>query len=210
MKIRAHVPISALALLLSAGCATRPVSQVDPFLAANANYIDLEPGWRLRVVTPILRSGGYRLRGPEMDTSGNTLTMRAGNDFVGYEVAYYAIRGRRGSGLRPHFVSACTVADGRTTAQSHPRANLFHLPHGYRYLRLVSLTRSVNADHNQSLIAAKSKADLDTITNRINTDPAARCEISDRSLCVWIPQGISVQPETRRKVDGVGQWTPAR
>ena len=51
----------ALVLLL-AGCAAHRLQVAAPAAPGpiEPGYIDLEPGWRLRVVTPILESGGYR------------------------------------------------------------------------------------------------------------------------------------------------------
>jgi len=48
-------------------------------------YIDLEPGWRLRVVTPILKDGGYVVK-----TQGETVEP----GFLGYEVSFYDVRAR--------------------------------------------------------------------------------------------------------------------
>lgn len=124
----------ALASLLN-GCAARhapvPVAAVQPI---GPSYIDLEPGWRLRVVTPILKSGGYRLQTTGETSGGNTVTLSVGDDFLGYETAYYAVEARHGV----EFVSAETTRDGHTTPQPRPVAHLFQLPRGVRHVRLMT------------------------------------------------------------------------
>ena len=46
----------ALAIVLT-GCAARK-ARVAPAAVDRPDYIDLQPGWRLRVVTPVLKSDG--------------------------------------------------------------------------------------------------------------------------------------------------------
>ncbi len=48
-------------------------------------YVDLEPGWRLRVITPLVARGGYVLKTALVEQQGNTVTLKAGADFLGYE-----------------------------------------------------------------------------------------------------------------------------
>src|SRR5579862_2254437 len=125
----------ALACLL-AGCAarnTRAPAQ-PPVRPADAGFIDLEPGWRLRVVVPILKSGGYRLDLGQTQTSGNTVSLSA-SDFLGYEVAYYAVVPRGG----PQFITAEVTHDGQTAPQPRPLVRWFELPRGVRHVRLIYL-----------------------------------------------------------------------
>src|ERR1035438_2363086 len=148
--IRARrTPTACLALAsLLAACTARhthaPVAAVQPI---GPSYIDLEPGWRLRVVTPILKSGGYRLKPTGETSGGNTVTLSVGDDFLGYEVAYYAVKARNGV----EFVSAETTRDGRTTPQPQPVAHLFQLPRGVRHVRLIYLVRVSQADHDMAV-----------------------------------------------------------
>src|ERR1035438_4378404 len=125
--IRARrTPTACLALAsLLAACTARhthaPVAAVQPI---GPSYIDLEPGWRLRVVTPILKSGGYRLKLTAQTADAGTVTLHAGDDFLGYEVAYYAVRAHNGV----EFVSAETTRNGHTAPdRKSTRLNSSHL-----------------------------------------------------------------------------------
>src|ERR1700731_180550 len=115
-------------------CAPRRVQVQAPAATEPLSYIDLQPGWRLRVVTPILRSGGYRLQPVDQQANGNRITVSTGADFLGYETAYYAVRAR-GRCVGVEFSAAEINQDGKTELQSQPVAHLFRLPRNARYVR---------------------------------------------------------------------------
>ncbi len=83
------------------------------------------------MVTPILKSGGYVLKSALEASGGNTVTISAGDDFLGYETAYYAVTSRHGV----EFISADVARDGKTTVQPRPMVRLFDFPHGVRHIR---------------------------------------------------------------------------
>ena len=104
--MRLHLRIVAAALLC--GCSARRISTVTPphfGLASDRSYIDVEPGWRLRVITPILSLGGFRLAAKETAAQpGAAVEIRTDGEFLGYETAYYALE-PRGTGLRVRLTS---------------------------------------------------------------------------------------------------------
>ena len=85
----------------------------------------------------MLKSGGYQLRAAGQQAGGNTITLTAAADFLGYELAYYAVKPRNGGGVRVEFLSAEINKEGKTSAQSQPLVPLFQLPHSARYVRLI-------------------------------------------------------------------------
>ncbi|MCU1274358.1 MAG: hypothetical protein JWO48_1789 [Bryobacterales bacterium] len=203
-------PISQLVLACAlTACAPRRVQVPTPAATEPSDYIDLRPGWRLRVVTPILRSGGYRLQPVDQQASGNTITVSTGTDFLGYETAYYAVRAR-GRGLRVEFSSAEISQDGKTALHPQPVAHLFQLPRNARYVRLIYLLRASKADHDMAVVGATEMDALDVLTHQVQADPSSGCRSDSRSFCSWIPAGIAVRPEVQTDVDGVNQWVPAR
>lgn len=185
------------------GCANRHerVPAAAAVTPATSSYIDLEPGWRLRVVTPLLKSGGYRLRHADQEVNGNTVTLSAGDDFLGYEVAYYAVGAR---GVK--FVSAEVSKGGQTTPQPAPLVRLFAMPRGVRHVRLIYLLRASDADHDMAVAAAQDMSALEALTRRVLGNPAEFCKGGRDAACAWIPAGIAVVPEVHR-TDG---WVPAR
>ena len=173
------------------------VPPTGPVLVSGAgpDYLNLEPGWQLRVITPLLKSGGYRIEGTQQQLTGDTLTISAGDDFLGYETACYAIQPRRGGGVRIRFVSAEVTQEGETLRQPRPKVRLFQLPRRARFVRLIWLIRVSQADHDMAVVAADNMADLDLLTRKVRTNPAAACQSGDHSFCSWIPSGIAVRPE---------------
>jgi hypothetical protein len=198
-----------IAAFLSA-CGPRTV-RVPPVIAARSasqDYIDLQPGWRLTVVTPVLKSGGYVLHPSEQHTAGSTVTV-TGTDFAGYEIAHYSVQARTRGGVRVRFSSAEVTKEGKTESQSRSIAPLFRLPGTARYARLIYLIRVSQADHNMAVVAANEPSALDALTRQIQADPSHGCKIGKRTSCSWIPEGIAVRPEVTRIVDGTPKWVDA-
>jgi hypothetical protein len=200
--------IGMAAFLSACGPRTVRVPPATVARSASQDYIDLQPGWRLTVVTPILKSGGYVLHTSEQQTAGNTVTLM-GTDFAGYEVAHYSVQARTGGGVRVRFGSAEVAKEGKTESQSRSIAPLFKLPRAARYVRLIYLIRVSQADHNMAVAAANEPGALDALTRQIQADPSDGCKIGKRTFCSWIPEGIAVRPEVMRVVDGISKWADA-
>jgi hypothetical protein len=94
---------------------------------AEPNYVDLRAGWRLRVVIPIQRSGGYIVPTAALP-QGDTISVSAGGDFIGYETDYYDVRSHHGSEMRIAFNRAEAVERGNTSNRTQPTLQLFSLP----------------------------------------------------------------------------------
>jgi hypothetical protein len=178
-----------------AGCAAHNTKAAPepPAPEKSGYFIDLEPGWRLRVVTPILKSGGYELRTSSVETNGSTITASAA-DFIGFETAYYSVSKPHDSGIRIEFISATVTKAGETTPEPQALVPLFELPAGARFVRLIYLIRTSQADHNMAIVASDQKETLDSITSEVKADPS-NCKTQSGVYCSWIPAGISVRPE---------------
>jgi len=196
-------------LTLMTGCAVRTARTALPAASPTNDYLDIQAGWRLTAVTPILKSGGYVLKTPAKATSGNGFTISAGTDFVGYEVAHYDVKSQRGGRVRVEFNSAEVTKDGKSEPQPQSIAPLFEVARQPTYLRLIYLVRISQADHNMAAVAARKIDALDAITRQIQTNPADGCKAGRRASCVWIPDGIAVRAEVRKTVDGVEKWVDA-
>jgi hypothetical protein len=202
------------ALLASCSQRTSPPS-LPKTSNQSSSYIDLEPGWRISVITPLTRSGALTLKpkGPhKLEGTGRTLTMtlEADSDLVGYERSYYrveALRGKKG-GIRIRFSEAQTVLDSKSTRAAKPSVPLFVLPSEARYVRLLYLVRSSPSDHNMAVLAARNIEGLHALTEKVQTSPVAACTHGQNQSCAWIPSGIAVRPEMR--LPGSDQWIPVR
>jgi hypothetical protein len=193
------------------GCASRATRVIPaPQAAARLQvpYVDLQPGWRLRVITPLTKSGTYKLAPTREQQNGGTVTLAAGDDFLGYETSLYSVQPRGRNGVRIEFISAEETKDGVTTAEAHPRIQLFGLPRRAKYVRLLYLTRVSRSDHDMAVVAASRQELLAQVTAQVQSDSRA-CHNDDGTFCSWIPAGIAVRPEKRAAGDN-GSWAPAQ
>jgi hypothetical protein len=188
-----------------AGCAAHRATPEPPTLE-DAAYIDLKPGWRLRVVTPILKSGGYQLPRSIPETSGGSMAVSA-PDFIGFETAYYSVSNPDDGGVRIEFLSATITKGEDLSPHLRPLVPLFGLPAGIRFVRLIYLTRSSQRDHDMAVVASDQQYRLDAFTSEVQSDPGT-CEARSGLFCTWVPAGLAVRPELQKP--GSTEWIPAR
>jgi hypothetical protein len=193
--------LAAIAVLLC-GCAPRRLPPPDPPRIAGPSFVELEPGWRVQVVTPILKSGGFLLQSASQQEEGNTITLRAGDDFQGYETAIYAF-----SATRKVLLTEVTRNHaGQITHPPKPLHRRLRVPARLRHIRLLFTLKVSDADHNMAILAATDPARLQALTQKVQATPAAACRNSRHEYCEWIPAGIAVRPE---RPNGTA-WAPAR
>lgn len=199
-----------LRVLVAAICASQSAcgthrQQPEPSPITNLAYIDLQPGWQIRVVAPILKPGGYKVQLEEVGNENGTITMKTGKDFEGYESDYYEVRATDGF-LKISFHSGeVRRNDGSQHHTSRPLISLFDLPKNARYVRLLFLTRSSDRDHDQAILTASSAAQLSILTNQVQSNPIENCKTQSESSCLWVPAGVAVRPEKKRG----REWVPA-
>lgn len=181
-------------LATTAACSHRTVAVPAASNAAvpDNSYIDLQPGWTLRIVVPLLKSGGTYPADSVVRTNGNTLTIRSG-DLIGYEASIYSVEGK-GKGVQIDFASAEVTRAGKTTAEPSAPALPFQLPRRARHIRLIYLVRISQADHNMAIVAANRLEALNAFTARFKADPKI-CTVTHEIACYWIPAGVAVRPE---------------
>jgi hypothetical protein len=187
------------------------------------NWIDLEPGWRIRVITPIQKSGSYIVRYAPKEGSPSKVTAETRNpsdltlnitatadeDFLGYETSFYSVAAHRRGGVAITFQSAVATIGDSSTPHSQPTQPLFQLPSWARSVRLLHMVRVSSADHNAVILAAKNISELDRLTALVEANPSA-CRDYRNSICQWVPAGIVVRPERLAVERGVEQWVPVR
>ncbi len=201
-------------------CAPRAARTPLPAAAPSASrdWIDLQPGWRVRVVIPITRSGSFLPKleptrrsvvhgwpGSRGLSQANTrgaipTTITASSDLLGYEVVLYSVRRNRGGELQVIFRTAVDKEGRKTLRQRRPIFRLFEVPAGMHYVRILHLTRSNTVNYDAAILASGSLRALDVFTKHIELHPA-ECRNAANVFCSWIPLGIAVIPE-RRQVRG--------
>lgn len=204
--------------MVTGGCARPRVAiPSTPVHAASLDWVDLEPGWRVRVITPMLSSGGYLLKtepargqGADADASPATtreVTLSTGTDFTGYEVSLYSVRPCRGGGVNVIFDSAEIHKQGQVTRSRQPIQPLFQLPRETRWVRILHLARGGH-DYDSAILAATRRDTLEALTRQVQSDPSA-CKSAGDAFCSWIPLGIAAIAESRRDGRAKGQWVSA-
>jgi hypothetical protein len=157
----------------------------------------------------MLKSGGYRPLLVEEQIAGNTVTLSAGDDLLGYETAYYAVKSRKQGGVRLVFASAKVTNVDEACRESHPRPWRLQVPEEARFVRLLYLKRLSQTDHNMAVVAARDEMTLETLTLEVQADPGSACETDDRHFCSWVPIGIAVRPEMKDPTTDPASWVPA-
>jgi len=205
MKPKVFVVLSILVTMSACTHSQLP----EPTAISNERpFLDLEVGWRIRVVTPILKSGTFKVQTQELPSSNGTTNLKISKDFEGYETDFYSLRAKEQGGIAVQFVSAdVTDTNGNRTTKQHPIVPLFAFPQDVRFVRLLFLTRVSRAEHDEAIIAATSLASLEQLTQRLEENPDEHCRKSTDEVCSWVPEGISVQPE--KKSNKSKQWVPA-
>jgi hypothetical protein len=177
---------------------------------ANSDYIDLRAGWRVRVVVPILRSGGYIV---PMKTrqEGKSVSVYTGTDFIGYETDDYVVRAlRNGVGVRIVFKRAASTIEGKTSKRAVPSLQLFNFSSELQLVRIVYLIRESRSDHDMVILAAADAGVLRKSTEGTISGAAGECNSESRLFCVQIPSGIGLSLERESRANGQKEWVPVR
>ena len=187
-----------LMFTILSGCGVRRTAvrpAAVPLKDPGPTFVDLQPGWDVRVVSPILKSGGYKLDfvASSESTSGSAITIKTTDNFLGYESALYKVEAN-GKGVRIILDHTEAIRDGVTTRKKDSSLRLFQLPDRTKHVRLVYLQRASGSDHNMALVASNRKKTLEALTRKVQMNPP-QCTTEQVDVCTWIPEGIAVRPD---------------
>ena len=190
----------ASALIEFAGCSHQQGRLPAPTAIApsdTSSYMDLEPGWKLKILVPLTKSvEAIRQSRPVPKRNGNTISLSTDSP-VGYEISYYAVVGRRGGAVKLKFTSASRTTNAKTIAEPAPPLLSFPLPRSSEHIRLIYLVvRSSQADHKMAILASKHLDSLNAFTTRLKANPSVCTTGANNDVsCSWVPAGIAVRPE---------------
>jgi hypothetical protein len=189
---------------------------LDPLAAYRLLYpderrssgIELAPGARLRVLSPILRDPEKGiLEGPSTVTgndSQSTLTARSTDNLLGYETSLYIVQPRTdqpGAFIAPVNAERHIASTGATERSASPSTNYFQFPPGAGFYRLFY--ESWKNDFSALVIAAPTPAELDRLTAKFEAGgDAASCQNLAGAMCVQIPQDVAVNSFIAVTVNG--------
>jgi hypothetical protein len=196
--------------LLLAGCAAKhgPVAAVKPHPEHSREFVDLQAGWRLRIIAPVTKSGSYTVGTKPMSQQGKVITLKASDDLIGYETSYWALTARPGGGLSIRMTSALLTKAGVPEPILKPTRAAVHVPKYARFIRLFYLLRKSDADHDMAVLGAGRMDRLESLTQALRESPRNACvdQPRDRTYCEWVPAGMAVRQEVPKLVDGVMTW----
>ena len=178
--------------------------------AATFGYVDLAPGYRLKLVSPILREGAPAGASAlaTNSVSGNdaklSVTVKSSSDFLGYEISWYTVE----SGSKMTFSTAESHIGNQVTTSRRPRVNHFAFPETAACYRLFYLTRVSQADHDIAVLSAPTCAELNRQTPAFASDPDA-CAKAPPHTCVALPKEIGVTTYLTATANGAPLDVPA-
>jgi hypothetical protein len=164
-----------------------------------AGYIDLGPGNRLEVISPILRPGADE-KAPlieEVAVAGSErtldVTLRASPDLLGHETDWYGFGPKAGGGTRIVAISAETSIQRKVEPRDAPAKNYFAFGAEAGFYRLF-----YKADQTAVLAGTPTRAQLPQDVDRCSRD-----------ACVTIPKKVGVNPYVVVRVNGNEVDVPA-
>lgn len=119
-----------------------------------SGYLDLEPGLRLRVTTPVVPEG----ESFKSETAGGNLAtgLTVRSNTMGWETAFYDVKGHGAdSAVELSFVSGEQVIEGERRELSSAIRSKLDLPVAPSHLRLYFLSRRSPDDRNITLLSSR-------------------------------------------------------
>lgn len=160
--------------------------------------VDIQPGMRLQVISPILKEG-TPAEAPIVSSAAAgklTVTLESSN-LIGYEVAWYGVTGVPGA-------NAATIVpdyaerhiEGKTEV-TRPVANSLHFPESAGYYRLFY--KSGSTDYTAILLGARTWPELERSTKALDE---ASCGNIAAGSCVLVPKRFAINPMVSVTVNG--------
>lgn len=177
-------------------------------LVSTKTFIDLQPGWRLSLITPMRRDSAneaWRYGQPKMKTeTGNglnvTIALNPELQF-GFERSVYSVQAK---GLT--WQESVRTLEGKEERALEPILKLFPQPAKTQSLRLLFLTRASDLNYNTALLSAPNPSAMEAFTVAVRANPDLACQSGKDQACIWIPPGVAARPE---KPGPNGSFIPA-
>ena len=172
--------------------------------------INLEPGFRLKVVAPLLQPGVREVKIVQSaGANGGPLEFTA-EGLDGYETSYYAVQPREGGGVQ---FALSSVEQNRMNVITHPDEPAgfhFHLVSNARYFRLMFLRRASIADRDISLLGAPEWGLMLDSAQRFDTVAGAvdDCGKVPRLACIALTKQTAILAEAGIEANGQTVYLP--
>jgi hypothetical protein len=154
---------------------------------ASPDFLDLQPGWRLRITTPLSR---HNASATQEASDAGTITLKAPEGFA-YETSYYAIRRDPDRVLHFEFLSGTVSRDGKITSEPARLGWEIQPNIAAPFARLIYLRRLSDSDHNMAFVAALNATTLETLTRMIDENADRPVPLPPtRSARGWRPEWL--------------------
>ena len=171
-------------------------------------FLDLQPGWRLTLMTPMRRDSAtdpWRYGQPSVKTettNGLNVTISVDlNSQFGFERTFYAVQVK---GLA--WQESMRNLEGKEERALEPILKIFPKPGKTQRLRLLFLTRASDLNYNTALLSAPNPIAMEAFTIAVRANPDQACQPGKAQTCIWIPPGVASRPE---KPSTNGDFIPA-
>ena len=192
------IPPASAALLTARILESLPLPPNAPLRLLRADHspdsVELTPGLRLQVISPILREGALTdglATAPSAQGNAIVVEMKSSPDLIGFETAWYEVRSKpSGAGATIVPLSAETSIAGKLESRPAPRTNYFQFPPAMGFYRLF-----YKADQSEVIAMAPTRAAL----------PASA---DSCPACFAIPRGVGVNPYLTVTANGTSMTMP--
>ncbi len=173
-----------------------PLEQNRAFRLLYASQLDVAPQVRLQVVSPILREGtrpgAYVPEAVGNSAKGANLivTVKAAENLIGYETAWYAVQPKPGSiGFTIAPLYAERHIDRERERRLRPSVNYLQFLPEAAFYRLYH--KAGETEFTQLILAARTPAELEQRVTAFDTGTIS-CEKLNAELCIAIPKAVAV------------------
>ncbi len=175
-----------------------------------SNQLEIRPGMRIQVLSPILREQAAADRSiPESEeTVGNgnriTVTMKSSANLLGYETASYAVQAKaHENGLSIVPLYADRHIGSETERRAQPATNYFQFPTKAAFYRIFYEAKQT--EYAAIIIAAPTRAELERRAKMLGIGTAS-CEKLNHEMCVAVPKQVAVNGLVPVTVNGAQTW----
>jgi hypothetical protein len=192
-----------------------PLTTRTTYAVRYSNYertgaVNLEPGFRLKVLAPLLKPGFQEVKVVQpANPSAGPLEMTV-EGLEGYETAYYAVQPRDGGGVQFALASVEQNRMDVVTHASEAGAFQLHVDPSARFFRLMFLRRASVADRDISLLGAPQWSLLLDSAHRFDTIAGTvdDCGKVSGLSCVAVSKQVAILAEVGIEANGQTVYLP--
>jgi len=160
-----------------------------------SGFVTLRPDMRLRVVAPIMRTGGSA---SPVVTDDSSIDVKSNSDLLGYETASYNLIPGPAGELSVELDDMTVKSVGQTSADALERRDLLEALPKNVCLRLYFQLRHSMKDHTTVMLLAKTQGALNEASGEFEENPDDFCATPHNDAhCLAFPKFTAVTAEVK-------------